>query len=265
MSAARSGRGTAPAIAQEVALVTGGARRIGRAIVERLAAEGYAVAIHCNRSRREAEKLAAAIRDRGGRAAVLAAELADVVAARGLIGAAKAALGPVTLLVNNASEFGAADFKHFDAAHFDRTFAVNLRAPLLLAHAMAAALPRRAVGAVVNVLDQEVLKLTPLFFSYTLSKAALAAATITMAQALAPRIRVNGVAPGPTLKGPGQSRTSFKQSTHAVPLRRASTPQDVAEAVLFLARAKSVTGAVLAVDAGQHIAWLTPDVMGFVE
>jgi NAD(P)-dependent dehydrogenase (short-subunit alcohol dehydrogenase family) len=250
---------------KEVALVTGGARRIGRAIVERLAAEGYGVAIHCNRSREEGGKLAAAIRDRGGRAAVVTGDLADPDTAKAIIARATAELGPVTVLVNNASEFGAGAFTRFDAAGFDRTFAVNLRAPLLLAHAMAAALARRASGAIVNILDQEVLKPTPLFFTYTLSKAALAAATVIMAQAMAPRIRVNGVAPGPTLKAADQSAREFAKSTRAVPLRRGSTLTDVAEAVLFLARTESITGAVLPVDAGQHLTWQTPDVMGFVK
>jgi NAD(P)-dependent dehydrogenase (short-subunit alcohol dehydrogenase family) len=250
---------------KEVALVTGGARRIGRAIVERLAAEGYGVAIHCNRSRKEGEKLAAAIRDRGGRAAIVTAELTDVDAVTALIAAAKAELGAVTLLVNNASEFGADDFMHFDATRFDRIFAVNVRAPLLLAQAMAAALPKTKPGAIINVLDQEVLKPTPLFFSYTLSKAALAMATVTMAQALAPRIRVNGVAPGPTFKGLDQSVQKFKESTREVPLRRGSTAKDVAAAVVFLARTESITGTILAVDGGQHIAWQTQDVTGFVK
>ncbi len=193
-----------------VVLVTGGARRIGRAIVERFARDDYAVAIHCNTSRRQAEALAAAIRDRGGRACVVTGDLGNPYAPQTLVAQAKAELGPVTVLINNASEFGVDALMGLDTDRFDRTLAVNLRAPIFLARAMAAALPKRAAGAIVNILDQEVLKPTPLFFTYTLSKAALAHATVTMAQALAPRIRVNGLAPGPTLKAAEQTVKAFR-------------------------------------------------------
>jgi NAD(P)-dependent dehydrogenase (short-subunit alcohol dehydrogenase family) len=248
-----------------VVLVTGGARRIGRAIVERFARDDYAVAIHCNTSRRQGEALAAAIRGRGGSACVVTGDLGNPYAPQTLVAQAKAELGPVTVLINNASEFGADAFMGLDTDRFDRTLAVNLRAPIFLARAMAAALPKRAAGAIVNILDQEVLKPTPLFFTYTLSKAALAHATVTMAQALAPRIRVNGLAPGPTLRAAEQTVKAFRDSTRAVPLGRGNTPEDIAEAALFLARAPSITGVVLPVDGGQHIAWQTPDVMGFVK
>lgn len=250
---------------REVALVTGGATRIGRAIVERLAAAGYAVAIHCHRSCAEAEELAAAIAGSGGRATVAAADLADLAALAGLVGAAGAALGPVTLLVNNASLFEPDCLATLEPGLWERHFAVNLRAPAFLARDMAAALPAEATGAIVNVLDQRVWKPTPHFFSYMLTKSALYTATRTMAQTLAPRIRVNAVGPGPTLGNARQSSEDFARQAAAVPLGRGPTPGELAEAVLFLAKARSVTGQMLAVDGGQHLAWQTPDVAGIIE
>ncbi|MFY7948783.1 MAG: SDR family NAD(P)-dependent oxidoreductase, partial [Gemmatimonas sp.] len=186
----------------EVALVTGGARRIGRAIVERLAANGYAVAIHCGRARDEADALAAGIVANGGRAAVLVADLVDPDAVAGLLPAAEAALGPVTLLVNNASSFLVDEVTAIDVPTWNRQFSINLRAPSVLAGALANRLPEGRQGAIVNIIDQRVWKLTPEYYSYTLTKAALLTATTTMAQALAPRIRVNAVGPGPTLPNP---------------------------------------------------------------
>ncbi|MDJ1159282.1 SDR family oxidoreductase [Chelatococcus sp. SYSU_G07232] len=250
---------------REVALITGGARRIGRAIVERLAAEGYAVAIHCRRSRGEAERLMGEIVARGGRAAVVQADLADAAAVAGIMPAARAALGPVTLVVNNASIFEPDEVATLDAALWDRQFAVNLRAPALLARDLANGLPDGAAGAVINILDQRVWKLTPQFLSYTLTKAALHTATKTMAQALAPRIRVNAVAPGPTLSSARQDPADFARQSAAMPLGHGASPEEVAEAVLFLARAASITGQTIAVDGGQHLIWQTPDVVGINE
>lgn len=249
----------------EVALVTGGAVRIGAAIVERLAAEDYAVAIHCNHSRDEAEALKAAIIAGGGRATVVAAELVDAAATSRLIETAGSALGPVTLLVNNASLFEDDAFATIDSEVWDRHFAANLRTPVLLARDMANALPAGVTGAIINIIDQRVWRLTPRFFSYTLTKAALWTATRTMAQALAPRIRVNAVGPGPTLKSDRQDGAEFIRQSAAVPLGRGGAPEEVADAVLYLARATSVTGQMLAVDGGQHLAWQTPDVVDITE
>jgi NAD(P)-dependent dehydrogenase (short-subunit alcohol dehydrogenase family) len=253
----QSGAGTA--------LVTGGARRIGRAIVERLAAAGYAVAIHARRSGPAANALGKAIEGMSGRAAVVEADLADAEAVEGLVAAAAGALGPVTLLVNNASLFEDDRVETFDAALFDRHMAVNLRAPALLARDLARALPEGRRGAVVNIIDQRVLKPTPAFFTYALSKAGLYAATRTMAQALAPRVRVNAVGPGPTLASHRQDPDDFARQSAALPLGRGGTPAEIAEVVLYLARAESVTGQMIAVDGGQHLAWQTPDVVGIRE
>ena len=167
--------------------------------------------------------------------------------------------GPLTLLVNNASEFNEDEIATLDRARFERTMAVNLAAPLFLAQAFAAQAPAGSDASIVNIVDQRVFKPTPRFFSYTLSKAALHTATITLAQALAPAVRVNAVAPGPTLPSPRQSEAQFAAQAKALPLQRGPTPHDVAAAVVYLAGAQSVTGAVIAVDGGQHVSWRTAD------
>jgi NAD(P)-dependent dehydrogenase (short-subunit alcohol dehydrogenase family) len=250
---------------QQVGLVTGGGRRIGRHIVERLSRDGYAVAIHCNRSTGEAEEMARRIRSDGGRAAVVQADLADPAAVAALIGDAARALGPLTLLVNNASEFESDEIESLSEARWDRHFAINLRAPAFLARDFARQLPSGSEGCIINIVDQRVWKPTPQFFSYTLTKAALFTATKTMAQALAPRIRVNAVGPGPTLANERQADEDFARQSKAVLLQHGSAPDDVADAVLYLAKARSVTGQMIAVDGGQHLAWETPDVVGIRE
>jgi NAD(P)-dependent dehydrogenase (short-subunit alcohol dehydrogenase family) len=247
------------AASARVALVTGGAQRIGRAIAGALAKCGYAIAVHARHSRAEAERVAADIAAAGGRAAVVEADLADHDSVLRLVPAAAAQVGPLTLLVNNAAEFEPDEIGRLDRARFDRHFAVNVRAPIFLAEAFAAQVPAGSDAAIVNLLDQRVLKPTPRFFSYGLAKSALHVATTTLAQALAPRIRVNAVAPGPTLPSPRQDAEAFARQAHAVPLERGPTPQDIADAVLYLAGARSVTGVTIAVDGGQHIAWRTAD------
>ena len=242
--------------APRAALITGAGRRIGRAITLALSRAGFAVVLHAHRSRAEAEKLAEEIVQAGGQAAVVLADFANAEALRKLVPAA-ATFGPLTLLVNNASQFEEDDIATLDRARFEQTIAVNLTAPLLLGKAFAAQAPEGS--SIVNVLDQRVLKPTPRFFSYTLSKSALHTATITLAQALAPKLRVNAVAPGPTLPSPRQSAEQFAAQAAAVPLQRGPTPEDVAAAVLYLAEAKSVTGMVIAVDGGQHLAWRATD------
>jgi NAD(P)-dependent dehydrogenase (short-subunit alcohol dehydrogenase family) len=240
------------------ALITGAGRRIGRAIALALARAGYTAVLHAHHSRGEAERLAAEITAAGGRAAVVLGDLADTAAVRGLVPAATA-FGPLTLLVNNASEFNDDEIGTLERARFEHTFAVNLAAPLFLAQAFAAQVSDGVGASIVNVLDQRVLKPTPRFFSYTLSKSALHTATTTLAQALAPRLRVNAVAPGPTLPSARQTEAQFAAQTAALPLQHGPMPDDVAAAVLYLAEARSVTGVTLTVDGGQHLAWRTAD------
>jgi NAD(P)-dependent dehydrogenase (short-subunit alcohol dehydrogenase family) len=239
------------------ALVTGGALRIGRAIVLALARAGYAVAIHTNKSVADAEALRDDIVRECGAAGVVAADLADHDAVIGLVPAAVASVGPLTLLVNNASAFEPDEVGRLDRERFDRHFAVNLRAPVFLAQAFAAQVP--AGGSVVNVLDQRVYRPNPRFFSYGLAKSALYVATTTLAQGLAPHVRVNAVAPGPTLANVWHGEEVFKRRSAAMPLAHGPTPEEVADAVLFLAQAKNITGETIAVDGGQHIAWNSDD------
>src|SRR6516225_1185211 len=244
--------------APRAVLITGAGRRIGAAIALTLARAGYAVALHANHSREDAERLASAIAGAGGRASVVLGDLADHEVVRGIIPAA-AAFGQLTLLVNNAGEFEPDDIETLSHARFQRAIAVNLAAPLFLSQAFVAQASAQLDASIVNILDQRVLKPNPRFFSYTLSKSALHTATTTLAQALAPKIRVNAVAPGPTLPSPRQDAEAFARQAQLVPLGRGPSPEDIAAAVLYLAQAGSVTGVTIAVDGGQHIVWQTPD------
>ncbi|RDV04872.1 SDR family oxidoreductase [Undibacter mobilis] len=239
------------------ALITGAARRIGAAIAIALSRAGYAVVLHANHSREEAEGIAAEIERDGGRAAVVLGDLADAGAVAAIVPAA-AAFGTLTLLVNNASLFDEDDIASMTREGFERTLAVNLTAPLFLAQAFAAQAPRNAGSSIVNIVDQRVLRPTPKFFSYALSKSALHDATTTLAQGLAP-LRVNAVAPGPTLPSPRQNGDQFAEQAALVPLGKGPSPQDIAAAVVYLASAQSVTGMTIAVDGGQHLSWRTPD------
>lgn len=242
-------------------LVTGAGARVGRAIATELAQHGWKVAVHYNRSAGPAEETAKAI---GGH--TVGGDLSDLAALPGLIASAAAALGgPLSALVNNASTFEEDALATMTPESWDHHIDVNLRAPLFLAQAFAAALPEDEPGAVVNIVDQRVLKPTPQFFSYALSKAGLAWATATMAQALAPRVRVNAVLPGPTIKNPRQDEASWRAQIEATLLKTGSPPEDVAGAVRYLLGARAVTGALLAVDGGQHLAWKTADVWGISE
>jgi NAD(P)-dependent dehydrogenase (short-subunit alcohol dehydrogenase family) len=251
---------TDQAATPRAALVTGAARRIGRVIALGLAEAGYAVAIHARASVAEANALAGEITRAGGRAVALRADLADHAEVTRLVPAATAALGPLTLLVNCAATFEPDAIGTLDADRFDRQFAVNLRAPLFLSEAFAAQAAANAGASIVNILDQRVFKLTPHFVSYTLAKSALHAATRMLAQALAPHVRVNAVAPGPTMQSTRQQQDDFARQAASVPLGHGPDAREIAAAVLYLATARSVTGVTLAVDGGQHVAWQTADV-----
>ena len=241
-----------------VALVTGGAKRIGRTLVTALAEDGWAVAIHYNRSAGQAEDLAQRVEDGGGRAAAFQADLAIESAVRRLLPAVGGSLGPVTLLVNNASTFENDTIADMTRESWDRHIEANLRAPLVLTQAMAAALPDDARGNVINILDQRVWNLTPHFLSYTVSKSALWTLTRTLALGLAPRIRVNGIGPGPTLRNERQTEAHFAAQWKSIPLARPTDPSEIAEAVRFILRAPSMTGQMIALDGGEHLAWAQP-------
>jgi NAD(P)-dependent dehydrogenase (short-subunit alcohol dehydrogenase family) len=244
------------------ALITGASRRIGLAIAGRLAREGRPVVLHCShRSARDAELAAQAICTRGGRAAVLSADLADLNELQGLIEFAEREFGPLTLLVNNASIFELDTAQDFSLDVYERQMAINLRAPLLLARDFAARLPENVEGSIVNIIDQRVWRLTPRYFTYTLAKSALWTATRTMAQTFAPRIRVNAVGPGPVFPSANYGEEGFEIEARGVPLRRAADVAGIVDAVIYLSQARSVTGQMIAVDSGQHLAWETPDVL----
>jgi NAD(P)-dependent dehydrogenase (short-subunit alcohol dehydrogenase family) len=244
-----------PGDGPKAALVTGAARRIGAAIARALARAGWAIAIHHHESDAEAGALADEIRGTGGTAATLAADLAVEDEAAALIGRARDALGPLGLLVNNASVFERDEALTATRESWDRHMAVNLRAPFVLTQAFVRQLSEGARGNVVNILDQRVENLTPHFTSYTLSKSGLWTLTRTLALALAPRVRVNAIGPGPVLPSPRQTRAQFDAQVRATPLGRATAPEEIARAVLFLLEAPSVTGQMLALDGGQHLNW----------
>lgn len=237
------------------ALVTGAARRIGRAIALALARDGWAVAVHHRAGRDDAAALVDELTRLGAAAIALEADLADETTAADLIARAAQKLGPLGVLVNNASLFERDAALDHTRASWDAHMAANLRAPVVLTQHFAQALPAAATGCVINIIDQRVWNLTPHFFSYTMSKAALWTATQTMALALAPRVRVNAVGPGPVLPSARQSAAQFEAQWREQPLQCATTPDDIAEAVLYLTHARAVTGQMIAVDGGQHLNW----------
>lgn len=237
------------------ALVTGGGRRIGREIALMLAEEGWALAVHYHRSAGAAQDVAAEINANGGKAVALPADLADESSVAALVPAAVEALGPLGCLVNNASVFEHDSARGATRASWDAHMEVNLRAPFVLIQAFADQLPSEATGAVVNMLDQRVWNPTPYFISYTLSKMGLWALTRTLALALAPRIRVNGIGPGPALPSTRQSTAQFEHQCGIMPLRHGTSPREIAETVRFILASPSMTGQMIALDGGQHLGW----------
>ncbi|CAJ0821904.1 Glucose 1-dehydrogenase [Ralstonia wenshanensis] len=253
---------------RRIALVTGAGRRVGRVIALALARHGWDVAVHCHRSRAEADAVAAEIVAIGRRAAVLQADLSDEAAAGHLIADCIAALGTPTCLVNNASLFQYDVATSFSYASLDTHMRTNVAAPLLLSRELHRALTADGAegrGVVINLLDQKLDNLNPDFLSYTLSKAALSTATMQLAQALAPALRVVGVAPGITMVSGDQSQGGFARAHQMTPLGQSSTPEDIADAVCYLATARAVTGTTLFVDGGQHLMPLARDVMFLTE
>jgi NAD(P)-dependent dehydrogenase (short-subunit alcohol dehydrogenase family) len=247
-------------------LVTGAGTRVGHQIALGCAQAGKNVVLHANRNMDAARTHRDAIRSLGVHAEIVACDLLNKAEVATLIARATDLIGsPIQGLINNASIFegdSAGDFTH---ENWDRHFDIHVRAPCELARDLALALPEGQLGSVVNVIDQRVFKLNPNFFTYTLSKATLATATKTLAQALAPRVRVNGVAPGPVLRNIRQSEEDFQKQVDATILGTGSPPDTIVEAVLWLLSAQAVTGQIIAVDGGQSLIWQTPDVDGIVE
>lgn len=247
------------------ALVTGGARRIGRAIALDLAANGFAVAIHCDGSRDEAERVAAAIRAEGGTAGVVQADLTNAASASRLVENAIEAIGPLGIVVNNASIFENDSVTDFSPEIWDRHFALHVKAPVLIAQSLARSLAENSEALIINMIDQRVWRPNPRFFSYTLSKAALWTATQTMAQALAPRIRVNAIGPGPTLANSRQDEAGFQHQIDNLLLKRGPDLPEFGATIRYLWETQSITGQMIALDGGQHLSWETPDIAGLIE
>jgi NAD(P)-dependent dehydrogenase (short-subunit alcohol dehydrogenase family) len=248
--------------ARPVTLVTGAARRLGRAIALEFAAHGHDLAIHCRGSRDEAQATADEAARLGARAAVFAADLADEAACRALVPTVCERLGRLDAVVNNASTFTYDNAESFSYASMEAHWRANTGPAVLLAQALHAHLAARdGRGCVVNLLDQKLWNPNPDYLSYTLSKAALQSATVLLAQALAPRLRVCGVAPGVTLLSGAMTEAEFAQAHGLTPLQRSSTPGDIAQAVRFLVESPAITGSTLLVDGGQHLMGQPRDVM----
>ena len=255
------------------ALVTGAGKRLGRAMALYLADRGFDVAVHYNGSRDEAAEVVNMIRAKGRRAEAVQADLLIEEETQGLLPAATKALGgPFSVLINSASIFEHDDLKTSTRESWDRAIESNLRAPLVLTQAFAAQVREPDVGGdwneptanalIINMVDQRVRKLTPFFMSYTVAKMGLWALTQTSAQALAPNVRVNAIGPGPTMQGARQSDDHFAKQRRATILERGASPNDVCQALGYFIDAPAVTGQLLCVDGGQHLAWKTSDIQG---
>ncbi len=253
------------------ALVTGAGARLGRAMALYLAGRGYDVAVHYASSEKGANAVVDEIKALGQNAVAIQADLLDENATQGLIGRAVDAIGPLSVLINNASIFEHDDLKTGTRDSWDRHVETNLRAPFVLTQGFADQAPKPELDArdepvaqalIINMLDQRIHKLTPEFASYTIAKMGLWALTQTSAQGLAPKVRVNGIGPGPTLQGANQSQAQFDRQRAATVLQRGANPDDITAALGYFLDAKAVTGQMLSVDGGQHLAWETPDVAG---
>ena len=246
-------------VLQRTALVTGAAKRIGRAIALALARSGYNIGVHYGQSREDALALVSELEALGIKAHAIQGDLNDVANVAGVIGKAREALGPLDVLVNNASVFADDRARSLTIESWQTHMDTNLLAPVLLSQAFAAQSDIRPGASIINMIDQRVLKPSPPFFSYSMSKAGLWHATRTLAQALAPHIRVNAVGPGPTLRSIHQSEADFAREARSTLLQKPTSPEEVAAAVIYLLNAPSVTGQMICVDSGQHLNWKTLD------
>ncbi len=236
-------------------LITGAAKRIGAALACHLGLKGWSVAVHYNTSKAEAMSVVTDIEAAGGKAIAISADLKDEDQTSHLVVDVEARLGPVSALINNASVFEFDDVANASRESWDKHMQVNLRSPFVLAQAFAAALPPGVPGNIINILDQRVINLQPGFTSYTVSKAGLWTLTQTLAQSLAPRIRVNAIGPGPTLPSSRQTLEQFERQCVAQPLTRRVEPVDICNGICFILDAGSLTGQMIALDSGQHLGW----------
>lgn len=246
-------------------LVTGSAKRIGRRLALDFAADGWDVAVHCNASISEAEAVAAEIRGMGRRSVIVRGDLSDADVPDRLIGEASVALGGLTCLINNASLFEPDEVGSITQASWAEHLDTNLRAPVFLSQAFARQLPKEHEGSIISIIDQRVWKLNPKFFSYTTSKAALWNVTRTLAQALAPHVRVNAIGPGPALPSARMDDEEFAKQSRLTLLGRGTSPAEISAAVKFILSSPALTGQMIALDGGQHLVWQTPDVTEVTE
>ena len=242
-------------------LITGAAKRIGRQMALDLADAGWDVAVHCDKSLEEAMEVALLIRAKGRKAVVVQGDLAEAGIAEKLIAGSIAGIGPLTALINNASIFEIDTVGDITADSWQRHLDINLRSPVMLAQAFAKQLPHGEHGNIINIIDQRVWKLNPRFFSYTMSKSGLWTATRTLAQALAPRIRVNAIGPGPALPSARMSQDDFAKQESLTLLGRGTSPAEISQAVKFILSQPALTGQMIALDGGQHLVWQTADVV----
>ncbi len=241
-------------------LVTGAARRIGKVIALDFAANGWNVGLHFNKSKQDIESVAREVEKLGGNSAVLKADFLKHDELNSLVAQCTSSLAPPVCLINNSSVFLKDELENLTESQWSEQININLKTPVFLAKSFAELLPADITGNIINIIDQRVWKLTPLFFSYTLSKAGLWAATRTLAQSLAPRIRVNAIGPGPVLQSNYQTSEQFRDQKKHLPLELSCTPEQIAAAIRFILDAPAMTGQMIALDGGQHIAWKTPDV-----
>jgi len=250
---------------QKSVLITGAAQRIGRAIALDFAQKGWNIAIHCHSSKREADNVATEITALGSQAIVVQCDLSHPDAAQNIFSQTDSQLGPITCLINNASVFEPDDINSVSAQSWALHLDVNLKAPVFLAQSFSRQLPAETQGNIINLIDQRVWKLNPQFLSYTTSKAALWTLTRTLAQALAPDIRVNAIGPGPALPNERQRRADFDRQKSQTLLKRGTSPQEICRTIQFILETPAMTGQMIALDGGQHLAWRTPDVVGIRE
>lgn len=250
---------------QPVAIITGASSRIGRAIALDLAASGWSLVLHAHSNSGKIRDLAQEVVSLGGQAAELTADLTNDHERDAFLQEALDVLGGANVLINNASIFLDDKAGALDPDQFDAHMAIHAKAPLFLADGFARHCSAERRGLVVNLIDQRVWKLTPQALTYTLSKAALWTITQTLAQAFAPNVRVNAIGPGPSFQGARQSEDDFERQSSAVLLERGPLPPEFGATVRYLWETPSVTGQMIALDGGQHLAWQTPDVMNVGE
>ncbi len=252
-------------MSQPAVLITGAARRIGRQMALDLAEAGWNVAVHCNASVEEANEVVARISKLSRKSCVVTGDLADPKTPERIMAEAKQSLGPMTALINNASIFEPDDVGEITLESWARHQDTNLRAPIMLSQCFARQLPAKAYGNIINIIDQRVWKLNPRFFSYTMSKTGLWTATRTLAQALAPYIRVNAIGPGPALPSARMDDNEFRKQEKLTLLGRGTSPEEISQAARFILSQPAMTGQMIVLDGGQHLAWQTPDIMDVKE